>query len=167
MTVDNVSSNEDISKLVSNGVVVNFPDNGNLPGKALIRVKATDEVDNILNDNVYVYIYNESSNNFCVIDTSVKKSSDGYYEFTITHNSDYLITNNKLDSKLVVAQSDDNVVSFQKGNGIYLLLIAVGVAVIIAVVVVIVVLKKKKKNTPPTSIKNESNNDNNINNNNF
>jgi len=167
MTVDSVSSNEDISKLVSDGVVVNFPDNGNLPGKALIRVKATDEVDRLLNDNVYVYIYNESSNNFCVVDTSVKKSSDGYYEFTITHNSDYLITNNKLDSKLVVAQSDDNVVSFQKGNGIYLLLIAIGVAVIIAVVVVIVVLKKKKKSTPPTSIKNESNNNNNINNSNF
>lgn len=162
MTVDSVSSNENISKLVSNGVVVNFPDNGNLPGKALIRVKATDEVDKILNNNVFVYVYNESTNDFCVVDTSVKKSSDGYYEFTITHNSDYLIVNEKLDSKLVVSQSSDNVVNFQKGNGTLLMLIAVGVAVIIAAVILIVVLKKKK-NIP---LKNKKNY-NDINNNNL
>lgn len=162
MTVDSVSSNENISKLVSNGVVVNFPDNGNLPGKALIRVKATDEVEKILNNNVFVYVYNESTNDFCVVDTSVKKSSDGYYEFTITHNSDYLIVNEKLDSKLVVSQSSDNVVNFQKGNGTLLMLIAVGVAVIIAAVILIVVLEKKK-NTP---LKNKKNY-NDINNNNL
>lgn len=162
MTVDTVSSNEDINKLVSNGIIVNFPDNGNLPGKALIRVKATEEVDKVLNDNVYVYVYNESSNDFCIVDTSVKKSKDGYYEFTITHNSDYLIVNEKLDSKLVVSQSDGNIVNFQKGNGTLLMLIAVGVAVIIAAVIVIVVLKKKKS----TSSKNNKNN-NNVNNNNL
>ena len=159
MTVDTVSSNEDINKLVPNGIVVNFPDNGNLPGKALIRVKATEEVDKVLNDNVYVYVYNESSNDFCVVDTSVKKSKDGYYEFTITHNSDYLIVNEKLDSKLVVSQSDGNIVNFQKGNGTLLMLITVGVAVIIAAVIVVVVLKKKKS-TP-------SKNNNNVNNNNL
>ena len=162
MTVDTVSSNEDIYKLVSNGIIVNFPDNGNLPGKALIRVKATEEVDKVLNDNVYVYVYNESSNDFCVVDISVKKSKDGYYEFTITHNSDYLIVNEKLNSKLVVSQSDGNIVNFQKGNGTLLMLIAVGVAVIIAAVIVIVVLKKKKS----TPSKNNKNN-NNVNNNNL
>lgn len=162
MTVDNVSSNEDINKLVSNGIVVNFPDNGNLPGKALIRVKATDDVDKVLNDNVYVYVYNESSKDFCVVDTSVKKSKDGYYEFTITHNSDYLIVNEKLDSKLVVSQSDGNIVNFQKGNGTLLMLIAVGIAVIIAAVIVIIVLKKKKS----TPLKNNKKN-NDINNNNL
>lgn len=162
MTVDTVSSNEDINKLVSNGIIVNFPDNGNLPGKALIRVKATEEVGKVLNDNVYVYVYNKSSNDFCVVDTSVKKSKDGYYEFTITHNSDYLIVNEKLDSKLVVSQSDRNIVNFQKGNGTLLMLITVGVAVIIAAVIVIVVLKKKKS----TPSKNNKNN-NNVNNNNL
>lgn len=162
MTVDNVSSNEDINKLVSSGIIVNFPDNGNLPGKALIRVKATDEVDKVLNDKVYVYVYNESSKDFCVVDTSVKKSSDGYYEFTITHNSDYLIVNEKLDSKLVVSQSDGNIVNFQKGNGTLLMLIAVGIAVIIAAVIVIIVLKKKKS----TPLKNNKKN-NDINNNNL
>ena len=162
MTVDTVSSNEDINKLVSNGIVVNFPDNGNLPGKALIRVKATEEVDKVLNDNVYVYVYNESSNNFCIVDTSVKKSKDGYYEFTITHNSDYLIVNEKLDSKLVVSQRDGNIVNFQKGNGTLLVLITIGVAVIIGAVIVIVVLKKKKSTPSNNNINNNNINNNNI-----
>ena len=156
MTINNVSSNEKIGKLVANGVVVSFPDNGNLPGKALVKVKTTDEIDKILNDNVYVYIFNKSSNNFCVVDTDVKKSSEGYYEFSITHNSEYLITNNKLDDKLVVAQREDNVVSFQKSNKIYLLLIVIGLLVIIVVLVVIIILKKKKGNNSSPSIKKEN-----------
>ncbi len=144
MTVENIINNENISKLVSKGILVNFPDNGNLPGKALIRVKATDEVMQILNNKVYVYVYNNSSNNFSVIDTNVKKSSDNYYEFTITHNSDYIIVNDKLESKLVVSKSSDNVVNFQKGNKTLLMLIAIGGAIIIAAVIVIIVLKKKQ-----------------------
>ena len=144
MTVENIINNENISKLVSKGILVNFPDNGNLPGKALIRVKATDEVMQILNNKVYVYVYNNSSNNFSVIDTNVKKSSDNYYEFTITHNSDYIIVNEKLESKLVVSKSSENVVNFQKGNKTLLMLIAIGGAIIIAAVIVIIVLKKKQ-----------------------
>ncbi len=144
MTVENIINNENISKLVSKGILVNFPDNGNLPGKALIRVKATDEVMQILKNKVYVYVYNNSSNNFSVIDTNVKKSSDNYYEFTITHNSDYIIVNEKLESKLVVSKSSENVVNFQKGNKTLLMLIAIGGAIIIAAVIVIIVLKKKQ-----------------------
>lgn len=164
ITANNVSRNEDISKLVSNGIVVNFPDNGNLPGKALVRIKATDDVSRVLNDNVYVYIYNESSNDFCVVDTSVEKTIDEYYEFTITHNSAYLIVNEKLDSSLVVSQSDSNIVSFQKGDKTYLMLIAIAIVVIVAVVIVTVVLKKKEKDTSSkiTKIDNDMNNHNNL-----
>lgn len=146
MVVESASSSEDIGKLVSNGVVVNFPDNGNLPGSALIRVKANGDVTKTLGDKIYVYFYNESTNDFCVIAEDVKKTSDGYYEFTISHNSDYLLVNEKLDSKLVVSQSSDNVVSFQKGNKTYLLLIGIGVVAVVAIAGVIVVVRKKNKN---------------------
>ncbi len=144
MTVNDVTNNTNINKLVSKGIVVNFPDNGNLPGKALIRVKATEEINSVLNEKVYVYVFNESSNDFCVVDTSVKKSSDNYYEFSISHNSDYLIVNEQLDSKLVVVKKKGDIVSFQKGNKTLLMLIAIGVVVVIAAVIVIVVIKKKK-----------------------
>ena len=145
MTVDNISSNEDISKLVSNGIIVNFPDNGNLPGKALIRVKSTSEVGKVLKNNVYVYVYNEGSNNFCEVDTDVKKTKDNYYEFTITHNSDFVITNEKLSKKLVVDPDEENLVDFQKSTKVYLLLIAIGILAIIAVVVIILIVKNNNK----------------------
>ncbi len=150
MSVDDVANNEDINKLVSKGVVVSFPDNGNLPGKALVRVKANDVTED-LNDKVFVYIYNESTNNFCEIDKNAKKSDD-YYEFTITHNSDYLITNEELDSKLVVKPSDD-VVSFQKSNKVHLLLILIAILVIVVVLILVLYLKKKKKTTSVISEK--------------
>lgn len=145
MIIENVSSNENIKKLVSKGLIVNLPDNGNLPGNALVRVKETEKINKLLSDKIYVYFYNKSSNNFRVIREDVKKTNDGYYEFTISHNSDYLLVNEKLDSKLVVSEDADNVVSFQKGNGIYLLLIGVGVVVAISVTIAIVVIRKKKE----------------------
>ena len=147
MTVDNISSNEDISKLVSDGIIVNFPDNGNLPGKALIRVKSTSEVGKVLKDIVYVYIYNEGSKNFCEVESDVKKTKDNYYEFTITHNSDYVITNEKLSKKLVVDSDEENLIDFQKSTKVYLLLIAIGILAIIAVVVIILIVKNNNKKT--------------------
>ena len=145
MLIEETTANENIRKLVSKGIIVNFPDNGNLPGNALVRVKATEDINKLLGDKIYVYFYNESSNNFSVIAEDVKKKDDGYYEFTISHNSDYLLVNKKIDSKLVVSQNIDNVVSFQKSNGTYLLLIGVGVVVAISLAIVIIVVRKKKE----------------------
>ena len=143
--MEKVSDNEKISKLVQNGIVVSFPDNGNLPGKALVRIKATDNMKSVLNNDVYVYIYNEDTNDFCVVDTNVSKSADNYYEFVVTHNSDYLVVNEKLDSKLIASESSNNVVSFQKSNKTYLMLIAIGVAIIVAIIIVLIILMRKKK----------------------
>ncbi len=156
MSVEKVSDNEKISKLVHDGIIVNFPDNGNLPGKALVRVKATEAMKSILNDHVYVYVYNEDTNDFCEIGKDASKSADNYYEFTITHNSSYLIVNEELDSRLVVSTPSSNVVSFQKENRTLLLLIAIGIAVIIATIIaLIVILKKKKEMSVETTTKNE------------
>lgn len=147
MEINKVEDKENISKLVTDGVVVTFPDNGNLPGKAIVRIKASDVVSDNLNDSVYVYVYNEATNNFYEVASGVKKTKDGYYEFIITHNSDYLIVNEKLDSSLVGGvDSEDDVVSFQKSNNIYILLICIAIVVIIAAVVVIIILKKQAKN---------------------
>ena len=145
MLVDNVNNNQTINKLVSKGVVVNFPDNGNLPGEALIRIKATKNIKTELNDTINVYFFNEADNNFFEIQTDIKKTSDGYYEFTINHNSNYLLVNEKLDSSLVTDSSSTNVVSFQKSSKIYLLLIGIGVIVLVLAVVIIVIVKKRKK----------------------
>lgn len=141
ITVDKVENNEDISKLINDGLVVNFKDNGTLPGKALVKVKLNDELKSVLNNKIYVYYYDDIENSFNLIASNVKKSLDGYYQFTITHNSNYVLVNQKLDSKLV-SKNNSNIVSFQKSNTLYLLLIGAGAFVIIGVVIVIVIANK-------------------------
>jgi len=144
MSVNKLSSNEKINNLVSDGIIVNFSDNGNLPGKALVRFKTLNEYE--INDDSYIYLYNESSDNFTLVDAKVRKSTDDYYEFEISHNSSYLITNKKLDNSLI-ATNNSNIVNFQKGNSVHFLLILVGAIVILIVLISILLinLKKNKK----------------------
>lgn len=137
---NDVGSN--ISNFANEGVIVRFSDNGNLPGIATVRIKATEETNNILGDNVYVYFYNENDNKFYVIANKVKKTSDGYYEFEISHNSDYIMVNEKLDESLIGVEN--NTVSFQKSNGTYWLLIGIGVLVISVAIFAIIEVKKQK-----------------------
>ena len=101
-----------------------------------------------------VYYYNEDSDNFCIIDSNIKLTKDGYYEFEITHNSNYLLVNYKLDSSLVV---DNNVVTFQKSKLINIALILGGflLAVIVIVVIIIIQKKNKKKKLNPEETNNE------------
>ena len=156
VVVDKVDNSEDISKLINGGLVVNFKDNGTLPGKALVRIKLNDDLKRELNNKVYVYYYDDIDNNFNLIASNVKKSLDGYYQFTISHNSSYVLVNNKLDSKLV-SSDNSNVVSFQKSNKLYLLLIGVGVVVVIGAIVVIMIAKKN--NNKKTGAHSKINND--------
>ena len=65
-TISSNSIVDDIElKEVSNrGIVLNFANNGNLPGVATIRIKVTDKIKSELNlDDIYVYYYNPESNN--------------------------------------------------------------------------------------------------------
>ena len=76
-----------------NAVVLQFADNGDLPGEATIRVKI-DPVfkDYIGTENLYVYYYDNTTKEFKEIAANLNTESDGYLEFTITHNSDFVIT---------------------------------------------------------------------------
>ena len=138
MSIISANFVEKINNLVDNGTVVKFPDNGNLPGKALVRIKDVDG----LGDNVFVYLFNESTNKFSLINDNVKKLDDGYYEFIISHNSSYLIVDKKLDDKLI-SNDSDNVVSFQKNNKNYLLILGLAAVIILAVGISVIVIKMK------------------------
>ena len=146
ISIEDLAYHEDINQFTDEGIVVNFPDNGNLPGKALVRIKATEDIEDILEDKVYVYMYSVSDNKFYEIATDVRKTDDGYYEFNITHNSDFLIMNKVLDKKYVLENSPDGnkIVMFQKGNKIHLLLIGLGSLLVICACVVVLVLKNRK-----------------------
>ena len=150
INVDSIKDNDDINKLIDSGVVIRFADNGTLPGEATVRIKSTDEMDRILqNEKIYVYYFNDGENKFQLIATNIEKTEDGYYEFEITHNSDYVLVNKEIDRKLVVL-GDDNIVRFQRSTIVNLLLIGMGIIIVIGVSIIIILLKNKNQKQQTT-----------------
>ena len=147
ITLGNVKDNSDINNYVTNGILINFADNGFLPGKALVRIKSTSEMNAILKEkSKHVYYYNNLDDNFSEIATNIEETKDGYYEFEITHNSSYIIVNNKLDSSIVVSDlSTEDYVTWEKSSKVYILLILAAVVLIAIVSAIIIYAKKKNK----------------------
>ncbi len=113
-TVKDVDVNMTISKtdsslgnIVQSGIILNFESNGELPGKCLVRVLATEEMRKILGTKeVYVYYYDETGKKLEKVAMKISLTEDGYYEFYINHNSKYLISTNEVDEQYV---SDNNI----------------------------------------------------------
>ena len=141
MIVDFAKNNEEISDLVDNGIVVSFPDNGDLPGEAVVKIKSNEEVDNELKNGGYVYYYNKLTKKFTPINTDIDKTSDGYYKFNISHNSEYLLVNKKLPSSLIADDTAEGV-NFIKSNSFYLIIIILGLLLIAGIVAFILIYKK-------------------------
>lgn len=158
LSVNSIKTDTDISKLVtSDGVVVNFAPNGELPGIAKVRIKATDTLKrNITGNKVYAYFYDEKNKNFMLMSENVKLSEDGYYEFAIEHNSKYVLVSEKVDETLLagyVAPTQNNVeqketVSFLESHKVYIMIIGICLLAIILVSIIVVLDKrgiKKRK----------------------
>ena len=144
--VRDLSENSIISKVVSDGVIISFSDNGNLPGKANIRIKSNKLLDNVIGDKkAYIYKYNEVTNDFTEIDSNVTLTEEGYYEFTINHNSDYVLVTKKIDKKYL--SESEKIVSFQRGDRTNIALIVFGILLIIGVSIAIFFLKNNSKST--------------------
>ena len=142
---ESIDDDMDLSSIVENGVVIDLSSNGTLPGKAIYRIYADDTLKEIIGTKkIYLYYYDEDNNNFSLIEKNIKLN-DNYYEFEIEHNSKYILTKNKIDSQYVV-KLGNNVVHFQNGDMINLLLIVGGIALIAVVLVIILLVKRKKTN---------------------
>ena len=99
INVDSDSSSDnagDIEEALGekNSIIVNFADNGELPGPAKIRIKM-DHVfkEYVGTENLYVYYYDNTTGEFVEVASKLKITADSYLEFTITHNSDFVIMN--------------------------------------------------------------------------
>ena len=82
-------------------LIIDFKDNGVLPGKVLIRIKADWTFRDYLGENSLT-VYYMNKNKFDLIKDNIVITSDGYYEFYIDHNSTYVLSSKKIDSKLVI-----------------------------------------------------------------
>ena len=88
-------------------IVISFANNGQLPGKARVRIKLDAVWLASKNKNdINIYYYNETSHALEVITTALAADSEGYVSFDITHNSDYIVTDADL-TKVIVPTPED------------------------------------------------------------
>lgn len=132
MSTNLVSEDKIIKSLIKDGVVINFADNGELPGKATIKLKATKEMtESFKNNSVNLYFFQEEKKKFNLITESISLNNDNYYVFEINHNSKYVMTKDKISSKLVEVA---NTAAFQKKNSSYISIILIVLIVALSIV---------------------------------
>ena len=80
----------------NSGVVMKFPENGTLPGKATIQIKVDYAMREYLGtgEGLSVYYYNNQTGELELIAEGLKVINDTYVEFPITHCSYYVLTAN-------------------------------------------------------------------------
>ena len=148
---------ENIKTVVGDkAVVLEFPQNGNLPGKALIRIKNEEVFNKLTGDVYYVYHIDDIENKLNKVAVEIQKSTDGYLEFYINHNSKYVITNEEINDNEVVSKDDsiakvntvaetakkDTKENEKNNNTVYIIF---GVMALIIIVLVVVVIKMNNK----------------------
>lgn len=151
-----------LKEIVQEGVVIDFANNGELPGTALIRIKATEELKQALDmDTILVYYYNEETKELTQMTDDAIYNEDGYIEFSINHNSKYLLVNKLIEEKeYSVTTTNGDVkekdkVSFLESHKMYVIIIGVSILAIIVVVVILIVDKKVKNKKDDKNNKDE------------
>ena len=80
-----------------NVLVISFANNGQLPGKAKVRVKLDASwLAGKNNNSINIYYFNEATKAVEAIATGLTVDAEGYVEFSIAHNSDYIISDKDL-----------------------------------------------------------------------
>lgn len=96
-----------ISNKVDAGIIIEFAENGKLPGKCLIKIKSQGDIlEKLDNKEAKVYYYNDNKDNFNKVKMHTILSND-YYEFYINHNSKYIMTINAIDEKYLSQETSD------------------------------------------------------------
>ena len=149
---------KDISSMVNEALVLSYADNGKLPGKALIKIRATEAMRKYLDtDKVYVYYFNEENQKLEKIAYELE-IVDGFFQFYINHNSDYVMTSNKVDDIFVDEVSSkeiyennqekiDSSTAITSSNTINVYqIVIIALAAIILVLVIVLIVKSIRKN---------------------
>lgn len=158
--------NDKIGNYLDRSIVVDFANNGKLPGIALIKVK-TDYVlrEYLGTEDLQVYYYNGNDNQmFDEVANNISITDEGNLEFYVTHNSSFVISNKKVDSSLISNSKKDLKANEEmqdnskfdssidnKDNGknnifTYIAYSVAGLSIIGLVVCTVILVKRKKKN---------------------
>ncbi len=133
-----------------------FADNGILPGKAKIRVK-TDYTFRYIEgyEDLKLYYFNPSEEKYKEMDNKIVLTDDGFYEFEITHNSKYVMSNKGFEEELLTVNDDilekeenkkiEDIEKDTTNTYIIVTFIIVTVVVIIAIIIMLIIKKRVSK----------------------
>lgn len=88
------SEADDVMDWEQNAIILKFADNNQLPGEATIRVKMDYVFQDYLGSDkgLYVYYFANTTQQFVEVAANISVGNDDYLEFTIDHNSEFVIT---------------------------------------------------------------------------
>lgn len=144
-------------------VVLEFTENGKLPGKVLMRLKDEELLNKLNGDKYYVYHIDEENSKLDKVAIEIQKSYDGYVEFYINHNSKYVITSKEVKNNDVIGKDDEmlsnnTVVAERKANDpdnstSNTLLIICLCVIVVLILTIIVILRRKPRNEKKDDVK--------------
>lgn len=133
-----------LNTIGQDGVVINFANNGELPGTATVRIKVTDDMKTAISLNtIYVYYYNEANKELMKM-ANKATYKDGYIEFAINHNSKYVFVNAEIPENDGTTPVEDDNVTFLESHKMYVIIIIIAVFTVIFVVAILIIDKKTK-----------------------
>ena len=142
-------------------VILEFPNNGELPGDVLIRIKKSAIDDKLTGNEFYIYYADTENDKLKTVALGVQETADGYIEFYINHNSKYVISSKEITNKEILGEDDSSMtknIELKKETGTIskntiMLYIIIAVTCILIVITLIAIIKKNNKKAT-----NESNN---------
>lgn len=145
-----VKSEDVFDEKVQSGIILDFPENGELPGKCLIKIYDSRFVSTILNKaDVNVYYYNSELSKFEIVDLGRQYNEDGFYEFYLSHNSMYVMTNDTISDEFLIL--DDNG-SNQKTLFMITTIVLSAVLVVVVAMIWYNIYREKRKNGAEKSV---------------
>ena len=107
------SEADDVMDWEQNAIILKFADNNQLPGEAMIRVKMDYVFQDYLGSDkgLYVYYFDNTTQQFVEVAANISVGNDDYLEFTIDHNSEFVITAGEIQVNTTnppVNPDDDN-----------------------------------------------------------
>jgi len=98
-------------------------------------------------DTILVYHYDEETKELTQMTANATYKEEGFIEFSIDHNSKYLLVNELIEEKEYTVTTDENTevkteVSFLESHKMYIMIIGVSILAIIIVAIILIVDKK-------------------------
>ena len=155
----NTSKDTDIKSIIKKGLVLDFANNDKLPGKCLIKLYNNEELNTLLkNKNANIYYYNEEKGKFEIVELDSKFNKKGYYEFYISHNSKYLITNETVEDSYVINTNKSKTSNKFSLDLNTILIIGIPSILVIIILIIILIVKSNKKKKQKVTLNNNINN---------